>query len=162
MSIDEDYYKPIIAKSAFNGSYIQYESTGEKGRNQSIKEHLNIIKPYLRDIINDHKTRGLVRYHSGNKAWLKETSSKWKIQLTMAINFISSKDSDETQTMHTKSNNAEIMIGSETDEIIEDLFESFLQKYQEGLEESMRGSEFAYDSADALYYNLNKVSSCRG
>ena len=38
--------------------------------------------------------------------------------------------------MHTKSNNVEIMIDSETDEIIKDLFESFLQKYQEGLEES--------------------------
>ena len=79
-----------------------------------------------------------------------------------AINFISSKDSDETRTMHTKSDNVEIMIGSETNEIIEDLFESFLQKYQEGLEESMRGSEFVYDSVDALYYNLNKVSLSRG
>ena len=58
----------------------------------------------------------------------------------MTINFISSNDSDETRTMHTKSNNVEIMIGSETYEIIEDLFESFLQKYQEGLEESMRRS----------------------
>ena len=28
---------------------------------------------------------------------------------------MSSKDSDETHTMHTKSNNMEIMIGSETD-----------------------------------------------
>ena len=80
----------------------------------------------------------------------------------MAINFISSKDSDETRTMHAKSNNVEIMIGSETDEIIEDLFESFLQKYQEGLEEPTKGSEFAYDSVDALYYNLNKVSISRG
>ena len=79
-----------------------------------------------------------------------------------AINFISSKDSDETRTMHTKSDNVEIMIGSETNEIIEDLFESFLQKYQEGLEESMRGSEFVYDSVDTLYYNLNKVSLSRG
>ena len=53
-------------------------------------------------------------------------------------------------------------MGSETNEIIEELFESFLQKYQEGLEESMRGSEFVYDSVDALYYNLNKVSLSRG
>ena len=52
----------------------------------------------------------------------------------MVVNFISSKDSDETRTMHTKGNNVEIMIGSETYEIIEELFESFLQKYQEGLE----------------------------
>ena len=54
------------------------------------------------------------------------------------------------------------MVGSETNEIIKDLFESFLQKYQEGLEKSMRGSEFVYDSVDVLYYNLNKVSLSRG
>ena len=87
-----------------------------------------MIKPYLSDIINDHKTRGLVRYHSANKAWLEETSSKWKIQLTLTINFISSKDSDETRTKHRKSNNVEIMMVSETDQIIEDLSETFLQK----------------------------------
>ena len=46
--------------------------------------------------------------------------------------------------------------------IIEELFKSFLQKYQEGLEESMRESEFIFDSVDALYYNLNKVSLDRG
>ena len=80
----------------------------------------------------------------------------------MAINFISSKDSEETQTMHTKSNNVKIMMGSEKDEIIEELLNSFLQKYQEELEESMRGSEFIFDSVDSLYYNLNEVSLCRG
>ena len=63
--------------------------------------------------------------------------------------------------MHTKGNNVEIETGSETNEIIEDLFESFLRKYQEGLEESMRGREFVYDSVDVLYYNLNKVSLSR-
>ena len=50
----------------------------------------------------------------------------------MAINFISSKDSDETRTMHTKSNNVEIMIGSKTNEIIEDLFESFCKNIKKG------------------------------
>ena len=85
-----------------------------------------MIIPYLSDMTNDHKTRGLLRYHSGNKTWVKETSIEWKIYITMAIYFISSRDSDETRTMHTESNNVEIMIGSVTDEIIEDLFESFL------------------------------------
>ena len=65
-SIDEDYYKPIIAKSAFDGSYIQYESKGGKGKTLSIKKYLNIIKPCLINVINEHKTHGLVRYHSGN------------------------------------------------------------------------------------------------
>ena len=134
LSIDKDYYKPVIAKGDFDGSYIQYESKGDKGKNLSIKKYLIMIEPYLSYIINDSKTRGLVRYHSGNKSWLEDTSSEWKIQLTIAINFISSKYSDETRTIHTKSNNLEIMIGSETDEIIEEIFEYFLQKYQEGLE----------------------------
>ena len=115
MSIDKDYYQPIIIKSAFNNNYIQYESKGDKGKNLPIKKYLNMIRPYLRDIINDHKAYGLVRYHSGNKTLAEETPSKWKIQLRMAINFISSKDSEETRTMHTKSNNVEIMMGSETD-----------------------------------------------
>ena len=50
LSIDEDYYTPIIAKSAFDGNYIQYESKEDKGKNTSIKEYLNIIKPYLSNI----------------------------------------------------------------------------------------------------------------
>ena len=125
-------------------------------------EYLDMIRPYLNDIINDHKTQGEWRIHSGNRITKHKTQSEWKIQLTMAINFISSKDSDETRTMHAKSNNVEIMMGSETNEIIEELFKSFLQRYQEGLEESMRGSEFIFDSVDALYYDLNKISLSSG
>ena len=64
--------------------------------------------------------------------------------------------------MHTKSNNGEIMVGSKTNEIIGELFESLLQLYQKNLEDSMRRSEFLYDSADSLYYNLNKISLSRG
>ena len=78
-----------------------------------------MIRPYLSDIINDHKSQGKWRIHSGNEIIEHKTQSEWKIQLTMAINFISSKDSDETRTMHAKSNNVEIMMGIETDEIIE-------------------------------------------
>ena len=134
----------------------------DKEKNLSIKRYLKMIKPYLSDLINKHKTHDSARYHSGNKSWIEKTFSEWKIQVTMAINFIYSKDSDETRTMHTKSNNVEIMVGSETNEIITDLFVSFLQKYQEELEESMRGSEFVYDSVDVSYYNFNKVSLSRG
>ena len=51
------------------------------------------------------------------------------------------------------------MMGSETDKIIEELFESLLQRYQEGLEESVKGKNIIFDSVDALYYDLNKTSS---
>ena len=76
----------------------------------------------------------------------------------MSINFISSKDSDETCNMHTKSNNIEIMVGSEIDEIIQELFKSPLQRYQEGLGESMKGGEFIFDSVSLLHYHLQKTS----
>ena len=52
----------------------------------------------------------------------------------------------------------EIMIGTETDDIIDEIFEPLLQKYQEGLEESMRRKEFILDSVDLLYYNPQKLS----
>ena len=109
LSIDDGYYKPIITKGACNNNYIQYKSRGDEGKNLSIEEYLDIIKPYLNDIINDHKTQEKWRIHSSNRIMKCKTQNEWKIQLTMAINFISSKDSDETRTMRAKGNNVEIM-----------------------------------------------------
>ena len=141
-SIDEDYYKPIRNNSAFNSTYIEYESKGDQYKILSIKEYLNITRIYLSDVINDHKTQGEWKVHSGNTIINYKTQEEWKIQLKMAINFMSSKDSDETRTIHKKSHNTEIMTSSETDDIIKKHFVSILQKYQEGLEENIRGSKF--------------------
>ena len=58
LSVGEDYYKPIITKGSFNNNYIQYESRGEKYKILTVSEYLDIIRPYLEDIINDHKTQG--------------------------------------------------------------------------------------------------------
>ena len=55
-STDKDYYKPIKTKSAFNGNYIEYESNWDKDKNLSAKKYLNMIRPYLSDIINDYKS----------------------------------------------------------------------------------------------------------
>ena len=136
-SSDEDYYKPIKTNDAFNSNYIEYESKGDKNKTLSIRECLNQIRPYLGDITNDHKTQGEWKVRSGNEVFDYKTQGEWKIQLTVVINFISPKDSDEIRTIRTKSSNIEIMMGNETDEIIEELFESLLQKYQEGLEEKI-------------------------
>ena len=76
----------------------------------------------------------------------------------MAINFISSKDSNETRSMHTKIDNIETIIGNETDEIIKKLFESFLQRCQEEIEIEMKGSEFIFDSVGLLYYKFHRIS----
>ena len=53
--IDEDYYKAIKTKGAFNNNYIEYESKGDKDKNLSPEDYLDIIRPYLRDMINNHK-----------------------------------------------------------------------------------------------------------
>ena len=161
-STDEDYYKTIKTTNGFDNknSYIEYESKGDKNKNLSPKKYLDMIRPYLSDIINDQKTHEVWKVHSANKTIdYKTTLGEWKIQLSMKVNFVSSKDdSDEIHKMHTKSHNVEIMMGSETDEIIEELFESLLQNYQKGLEELMKGSELIFDSVDLLYYHLHKIS----
>ena len=119
-----------------------------------------MITPYLSDVTNNDKTSKDLRVHSGNEVIDYEIQfGEWKSQLIMSINFISSKDFFETHSMLTKSDKIEIMMGSETNYIIEELCESFLQKYQEGLGESMRrGSGFIFDSVDLLHYHLQKTS----
>ena len=145
--------------SAFNGNYMEYQSKGDKDKNLSPKEYLDMIRPYLSDLINDNKTPKKLRVHTRNEVIDYETQyGERKIELAMWINFIFSKDCDKIRNMHTKSNNIEIIMGSETNDIIEELCESLLQKYQEWLEESMRGSEFIFDSVDLLHYNLQKIS----
>ena len=105
-----------------------------------------MIELYLADIINDYKSKG-----------------EWKIQLTAEINFTSLRpDSNEKRIMHTESDNAEIMIGSDTNDVIKELFKSFLQRYKEGLQEKMKGSEFEFDGINLLHYDFNKTSLNRG
>ena len=52
--------------SAFNNNYIQYESMGDKDKDLSVKEYIDVIRSYLSDIINNHKTQGKWKIHSGN------------------------------------------------------------------------------------------------
>ena len=105
--LDEgDYYEPREVKSAFDGSYMLYESRGDKDSKLAIYEYFDIIRPYLRDMIDNHKAR-----------------DEWKIQLTMSIIFVSFLD--ETREMHTKSDNITIMSGIETEDVINELFNTF-------------------------------------
>ena len=62
-------------------------------------------------MINNHKAHG-----------------ELKIQLVMKINFISSLD-NEFCVMYTKSDNVKIMSGTETSDVINELFKSFFRRY---------------------------------
>ena len=98
----------------------------------SIKEYHDEINPYLKNIINLNKC------------------DKWKIQLTMAINFMFSRDTDEKHVLHSKSDKIEITINDKADEVIKEIFESIYCRYQISLEISMKGNDFIFDYVNLL------------
>ena len=85
----------------------------------------------------------------------------WKIQISMHVNFISSKDTGETRTIYVWSNNESIMQGRDTDDIIRELFRSFLHNYQEELK-IIKGSDFVFESVELMDYKLHRVRLRRG
>ena len=94
-----------------SNNYIEYKSNGDKNEKLLVEEYLNKIRPYLKNIISN-----------------LQKSDTWKIQPAIAINFIYSIDNDEECAMHSKSDNKEIMINDETNEVIKKLFNSLKSK----------------------------------
>ena len=142
---EDNYYKPKEVMRAFDGGYVLYESRGDNDDRLSIDEYFNIIRPYLKDLIDDHKSK-----------------DEWKIQLSMRVIFVSFTDENKTHEMYSKSDNVEIMSGIETEDIINELVNTFHKRYQEGFETKMRGSSFTFERIDLLEYNLHKISLNRG
>ena len=137
-------YEPILIETGFDNNYLEYRSEGNDSL--SFEKYLNLIKPYLNDLINDKKDKG-----------------EWKLQLTTQINFISQKPgSHEMSVMYTKRVCEEFMSGSETEEIVEKLFGSLLQSYQDNLNEKIRGSDFIFNEINYLFYDFNRVSISKG
>ena len=104
---EENYYRPVTVSNFWSNSYIHYKNNGDRNKTLLFEEHLNKIKPYLKDITNN----------------LKKSNLR-KIQLKIANNFISSIDKDEEHVMHSKSDNIEMIINDEADEVIKELFDS--------------------------------------
>ena len=140
----KNVYKPIKISGAFSDNFVEYKSDSKKDQSISISDYLNNIREHLRKLINDKRKKG-----------------KWKIQLIMKINFISSKHFNETRSMYCKSDNFEIMMGVDTNEIIKNLLNSILQRYQKGLQESMRRSDFVFDYVESLNYIFQKIDMKR-
>ena len=129
---EKDYYKPVSVGNFWSNNYIEYESNNDRNKTVSVEDYLNKVRPYLEDIINNPKK-----------------SDMWKIQITIAINFVSSKNNDEEHVMHSKSDDIEIMINGK-DKVFEKRFKSLLHRYHIELETSMRGSDFIFDCVHLL------------
>ena len=137
-------YEPVLIKSGFDNNYLEYMSNGNDSL--SLNEYLQLIKPYLYNLLNVHKAKG-----------------EWKIQLSAENSFISQKpNSNEIRVMFTRSIPEEFMIGSETEEVAEKLIMSILQKYQDHLQNKMKGSDFIFNGINYLYYDLNRITISKG
>ena len=98
---EENYYKPVRANNFWSNNYVDYESNGDKNETLSVEEYLQKFRLYLKDIVNNLKK-----------------SDMWKINLTIANNFISFIDNDEECVMNSEIENIEIMISDEADKVI--------------------------------------------
>ena len=99
-----------------------------------------MIKPYLRDLINEHKP-------------IDEPNDD-----TMQNSCIFTKIFEETRTIYTKSEPLEIFMGSDTEDVIDKLFNTLLQRFKLAQETSNeRGSEFIPDSVELLYYHFQRI-----
>ena len=102
----EEDYKSKRVSSFWNKNYIEYEDNGDKNSNLQLNEYLNKVKPYLRYTIIDLKS-----------------SNIWKIQLTIEINFIFSKDTEEERVICSMSNNIKFTSYNDANEVNNKLFE---------------------------------------
>ena len=137
-------YEPLLIKTDFDNNYLEYMSNGNNSL--SFNENLELIKPYLYDLINIYKAKG-----------------EWKLQLSAEISFVSQKpDSNEIRIMYTRSTPEKIIIGCETEEAAENLIMQLLQKYQHNLQNKMKGSDFIFNGINYLYYDLNRITISKG
>ena len=109
-----------------------------KTKKLSIEQYLKMIKLYLIDLINENKA-------------IETSSNEWKIQINMHINFVSSNETGEVRTVFVWSDNEEIRLGNETDDIIKRLLNSFMNKYQKEELILKNGSNFVFESVGLLF-----------
>ena len=76
----------------------------------------------------------------------------------MHINFLSSNDTGEVRTVFVWSDNDEIRLGNETDDIIKRLINSFLNNYQKEELILRNGSSFVFESVGLLPCHIHKTS----
>ena len=111
-----------------------------------------MIRPYLRDLINGHKPTEELNNDGSTE------HGEWKVQLVMQNNCISTNDFEETRTIYSASKPVEIFMGTDTDDTIDRFFDTFLQRFQQGLVTSNdRGSGFTNKNVALVYYYFQKI-----
>ena len=117
-----------------NNNYIEYSSRGDRYKNLSPEEYLDLIRPYLRDLMNNHKPTEKINNNANNS---DTERGEWKIQIIMQNNCISTRNFEDTRTIYSASKPVETFMGSDTNEAIGKLFNTLLQRFQQAIKTSI-------------------------
>ena len=133
-----------------------YTSRGDRYENLSSEKYLKMIRLYLTGLINNHKPLEELNDEANDgEANDRDTErGEWKVQLVMQNNCISSKNFEHTRT----SKPVNVFMGSDAKNVIDRLFDTFLQRFQKAIETSIGGgSKFTHESVALLYYYFQKI-----
>ena len=139
----DKYYKPILAKESFNGSYQMYTCRGDKNRDMDISLYLDKVRQYLITLIDEKKI------------------SDQKIQLDIAINLRRIKKHDRI-TFYVKSKNIICLPSDNSEDILEQLINSLYKYYEDKLLICGTDSSYVYESVEGLSIHFHKIDLNRG
>ena len=134
----DDYYKPMLAKESFNGSYQMYTFRGDKDRDMNISMYLDKVKPYLVALIDEKKL------------------SHQKIQLDIAINLRPITKNDRI-TFYVKSKNIVCLPSDNSKDILEQLINSLRKYCADKLLICRTDSSYVYESDEGLSIHFHKI-----
>ena len=143
---DTDYYKPILTRESFNGKYQYYELRGEIYKNSSLKQYISTITPEIAELIRNKSTN----------------QNEQKMQLTMNINFMHTTDPNKNRNFYVKSDNVQIRPGSNINDALIKLLESFSNNYQKEEQILRNGSNYTFESVDMRAIHFHDIELKRG
>ena len=140
-----------------------------------------MITQDLRDLLNKHKPIERLNNNNNNNNNTDNTSNtnnnntdkdndndnntelgEWKTVLKMYIKCSSPKNFNETRTMHPNIEQVEVYMGSDSETVIDTLFNTLFQNFQRMQGTSNQsGSEFIPDSVEVLKYEFHKIGILR-
>ena len=139
----DDYYMSILSKGFSGDNYQVYTCRGDKNKDMYITNYLEKVKPYLIALID------------------KKKISNQKIQLDIAVNLIHLSKSDRI-TFYVKSKNIECYPFDNSEDILNQLFDSLLKYFNDKLLICRTDSSYVFESVEGLSIHFHKIDLKRG
>ena len=92
----------------------------------------------------------------------KNNDNKYRIQLSLGVNYMCITDKEKTLTFYVTNDNKEIRLGNGTSNIINELIKSFLSNYQKEEQKLRKRSNYTFESVDTLGIHFHNIKLKRG